>query len=65
MMKLAVRYSGMAPAMATSLTVPCTASAPMSPPGKNSGEITCPSVATTRRPLPGSGSRAPSWPWRR
>ena len=42
-----------------------TASAPMSPPGKNSGEITCPSVATTRRPLPGSGSRAPSWPWRR
>ena len=39
-MKLADRCSGFAPAMARSLTVPCTASEPMSPPGKNSGETT-------------------------
>ena len=39
-MKLAVSFSGRAPDMAMSLIVPCTASEPMSPPGKNSGEIT-------------------------
>ena len=69
MMKLALRYSGTAPSMATSLTVPCTDRQPMSPPGKNSGEITWPSVAITRRPPAGSnagsGSAAPSSPWRR
>jgi fused signal recognition particle receptor len=48
-MKLAARYSGVAPSMATSLTVPCTDRQPMSPPGKNSGEITCASVAITSR----------------
>ena len=36
--------------MATSLTVPCTASEPMSPPGKNSGETTKQSVDITMRP---------------
>ena len=36
--------------MATSLIVPCTASEPMSPPGKNSGEMTKPSVVITIRP---------------
>ena len=36
--------------MATSLTVPCTASEPMSPPGKNSGETTKVSVDITMRP---------------
>ncbi|MNU04788.1 hypothetical protein D3C72_2493550 [compost metagenome] len=40
MMKLALRYSGLAPDIATSFTVPCTERQPMSPPGKNSGEIT-------------------------
>jgi hypothetical protein len=40
------------------LTVPCTARQPMSPPGKNSGEITCPSVAITRRPLPAAAAGA-------
>ena len=32
--------SGRAPHMATSLMVPCTASEPMLPPGKNSGRMT-------------------------
>ena len=50
-MKLAERYSGFAPDMATSFTVPCTDRQPMSPPGKNSGETTCESVAITMRPL--------------
>ncbi|EWS63664.1 hypothetical protein Y695_03103 [Hydrogenophaga sp. T4] len=69
MMKLALRYSGFAPDIATSFTVPCTERQPMSPPGKNSGEITWPSVAITRRPCAGSKagsvSTAPSSPWRR
>ena len=34
------RYSGRAPDMARSLTVPLTARSPMSPPGKNSGDTT-------------------------
>jgi hypothetical protein len=42
--KPAVRYSGFAPSIATSLTVPHTASLPMSPPGKKRGETTCASV---------------------
>ena len=33
-MKAAERYSGVAPPTARSLTVPCTAKRPMSPPGK-------------------------------
>ena len=40
----------MAPAIATSLIVPCTDRLPMSPPGKNSGETTWLSVAITIRP---------------
>ena len=39
-MKPALRYSGRAPHIARSLTVPFTASVPMSPPGKNSGRTT-------------------------
>ena len=38
--KPTLRYKGRAPAMARSLTVPFTASSPMSPPGKNSGLTT-------------------------
>ena len=38
--KPSVRYSGVAPCMARSLTVPQTARRPMSPPGKNSGRTT-------------------------
>ena len=49
-MKAAERYSGRAPAIATSLMVPCTDSEPISPPGKNSGEMTWPSVVMTMRP---------------
>jgi hypothetical protein len=50
--------------IATSLTVPCTDRQPMSPPGKNSGETTCASVAITTR-SPGAGRRrAPSLPCR-
>ena len=45
------RYSGLAPAMATSLTVPWTERLPMSPPGKNSGEMTCPSVLMTMQEM--------------
>ena len=48
-MKPAVRYFGVAPIIATSLTVPHTASLPMSPPGKNSGHTTCESVLMARR----------------
>ena len=57
--------SGAAPIIATSLSVPCTARQPMSPPGKNSGETTWPSVAITRRCRRAAGSSAPSSPWRR
>ncbi|MNC88631.1 hypothetical protein D3C83_44640 [compost metagenome] len=49
-MKPEVRQIGRAPAMATSLIVPCTERQPMSPPGKKSGVTTWLSVATTRRP---------------
>ena len=58
-MKLALRYSGAAPSIATSLTVPCTARQPMSPPGKNSGEITCAVGGhhePVRRPAPAAGA---------
>ncbi len=40
MMKPAVRYMGSAPTMLRSLTVPFTASSPMSPPGKKMGDTT-------------------------
>ena len=43
-MNAAVRYSGVAPPTARSLTVPWTASLPMSPPGKKSGRTTNESV---------------------
>ena len=47
--KLALKYKGCAPSIATSLSVPFTARQPTSPPGKNRGETTCPSVAMTQR----------------
>ena len=40
MMNPAVSDSGSAPMTATSLTVPCTANWPISPPGKNKGVTT-------------------------
>jgi len=48
-MKPALRYSGRAPLIARSLTVPLTASVPISPPGKISGLITNESVVKARR----------------
>ena len=48
-MKPADRYSGRAPHIARSFTVPFTARSPMSPPGKNSGETTNESVVNARR----------------
>ncbi len=59
----AARYSGRAPDMATSFTVPCTDRLPMSPPGKNSGETTWLSVAITMRPA-STAKRAWSLCWR-
>ena len=56
MMKPALRNSGRAPPIARSFTVPCTASEPMSPPGKNSGCTTKESVVNASRAL---RSRAP------
>src|SRR5450830_944080 len=58
-MKPALRYSGRAPHMARSFTVPLTASVPMSPPGKNSGRTTYESVVNASR-LPPTSTRAPS-----
>jgi hypothetical protein len=49
-MKLTDSAKGSAPPMATSLTVPFTANAPISLPGKKSGETTKPSVETASRP---------------
>jgi hypothetical protein len=43
------KYSGMAPPTTRSLTVPKTASRPMSPPGKNRGSTTNASVAKAKR----------------
>ena len=63
-MNPAVRYRGLAPMTATSLTVPWTDRQPMSPPGKNRGETTWLSVETTRRPAP-AGRQVPSLPWAR
>ena len=60
-MKLAARYSGFAPFIATSFSVPCTDRQPMSPPGKNSGDTTWLSVAITMRPA-GAWTTAPSLP---
>ena len=48
----ALRKSGSAPHIARSLTVPCTASEPMSPPGKKAGVTTKVSVVKARRSLP-------------
>ena len=52
MMKPALKYSGRAPHMARSLTVPFTASVPMSPPGKNRGRMTYESVLNASRTPP-------------
>ena len=51
-----LRYSGFAPHMARSLTVPHTASLPMSPPGNSSGVTTKLSLEKARFP----SSSAPS-----
>ena len=48
-MKAADKNSGVAPPTARSLTVPCTASLPMSPPGKKSGRTTNESVVNAMR----------------
>ena len=48
-MNAADRNSGRAPPTARSLTVPCTASRPMSPPGKKSGRTTKESVVKAMR----------------
>ncbi len=58
-MNAAVRYRGVAPPTARSLTVPWTASLPMSPPGKNSGRTTNESVvmAICNEPTPGGPGR--------
>ena len=56
MMKAAVSASGAAPLMATSLMVPCTASLPMSPPGKKSGVTTKESVEMAIRAPPASST---------
>src|SRR5674536_140091 len=50
MTKAAVRAMGTAPRIARSLTVPCTASDPMSPPGKTRGLTTKESVLITTAP---------------
>ncbi len=52
MMNAALRNNGVAPPMARSFTVPCTASDPMSPPGKKSGFTTNESVVSAIRMLP-------------
>ncbi len=49
MMKAALKNNGVAPPIAKSFTVPCTASEPMSPPGKNSGFTTKESVEMAKR----------------
>jgi hypothetical protein len=54
-MKPALSTSGVAPLMARSFTVPCTASVPMLPPGKMSGLTTNESVEYATR-APGSVS---------
>ena len=58
-MNPAVRYSGFAPHMARSLTVPLTARSPMQPPGKNNGRTTYESVDMASRP-PATLTTAPS-----
>ena len=62
-MNPAESHSGRAPAMATSLTVPCTDRQPMSPPGKNSGETTWLSVAITSWPPSASSGGVVSTAW--
>ena len=58
-MKLALRKRARAPHIARSFTVPLTANAPMSPPGKNSGRTTYESVVNASWPAPVSKT-APS-----
>ena len=57
-MRARLRYFGVPPHMARSLTVPHTASLPMSPPGKKMGSTTKLSVEKTRGP--DRSSTAPS-----
>src|SRR5664279_4513545 len=59
-MNAELRYSGRAPHMARSLTVPLMASGPISPPGKNNGLTTYESVVKASR-APAMFSVAPSW----
>src|SRR5664280_2625974 len=58
-MRPAESASGCAPHIARSFTVPCTASEPMSPPGKKSGLTTNESVENARR-APPTSKTAPS-----
>ncbi|MNH30089.1 hypothetical protein D3C79_903600 [compost metagenome] len=60
MIKLQLRYSGLAPIMARSFTVPAMASLPISPPAKKSGETVKLSVVKAMGPV--TGSRAASSP---
>jgi hypothetical protein len=56
-MKPALSQRGRAPHMARSLTVPHTASRPMSPPGKKSGLTTWESVVNASRAPAGAGQQ--------
>jgi hypothetical protein len=55
-----LKYRGTAPHIAKSLTVPLTASEPMSPPGKNNGETTKESVVKASDEV-SALKTAPSW----
>ena len=57
-MRPAESASGCAPHIARSFTVPCTASEPMSPPGKKSGLMTKESVENASRAPPDVEDRA-------
>ena len=59
MIRLQLRYIGTAPHMATSFTVPQTASLPMLPPGKNSGSTTKLSVEKASSSPPGMTAPSP------
>ena len=63
MMNASDRTSGRAPPMARSLTVPLTASSPMSPPGKNSGVTTYESVVKATRTSGASGPPTGTTAW--
>ena len=59
MISAQLRYFGMPPHIAMSLTVPQTASLPMSPPGKKIGSTTKLSVEKTSSSAPGITAPSP------